>query len=141
MSFLGEEIPTCYVAVTQAGAPCYMQWLISSEYNDSILSRFNHVFPLLAPDEALLENAFTPEAYRGLGIMSFAMAHIAKKAESLNARWVITFVEKDNVPSLKGCKKAGFVPYLLRDDRWFLFHRRLTWTPLPDGTPYPFDAP
>jgi len=140
MSFLLENIPTCYVAVTGDDVPCYMQWLMSSEYNSSIRARFNHVFPELAPDEALLENAFTPESYRGMGIMSYAMAHIAKQAESFNARWVITFVAKENVPSLKGCKKAGFLPYLLRDDEWFLFRRKLAWTPLPEGSPYPFES-
>jgi len=140
MIFLREDIPTCYVAVMQDDTPCYMQWLMGSEHNDVIQKRFNHAFPLLAPDEALLESAFTPEAYRGMGIMSYAMAHIAKKAENFKARWVITFVEKDNVPSLKGCKRAGFVPYLLRDVRWFLFKRRITWIPLPKGSPYPFES-
>jgi hypothetical protein len=140
MSFLLENIPTCYVAVTGDNAPCYMQWLMSSKYNSSIQTRFNYVFPELAPDEALLENAFTPESYRGMGIMSYAMAHIAEHAEGLNARWVITFVAKENIPSLKGCKKAGFLPYLLRDDQWFLFRRKLTWTPLPEGSLYPFES-
>jgi len=140
MSFLREDIPTCYVGVMQDDTPCYMQWLMSSEHNDFIQKRFNHAVPLLAPDEALLENAFTPEAFRGMGIMAYAMAHIAKKAENFKARWVITFVEKDNVPSLKGCKRAGFVPYLLRDVQWYLFMRRITWIPLPKGSPYPFES-
>jgi hypothetical protein len=141
MSFLREGIPTCYVAVTQSDTPCYMQWLMSSECNDIIQIRFNHIFPLLAQNEALLENAFTPATYRGMGIMSYAMAHIAKKAENFKARWVITFVAKENVPSLKGCKRAGFIPYVLRDDQWFLFRRKLTWTSLPEGSPYPFETP
>jgi len=140
LSFLREGIPTCYVAVTQDGKPCFMQWLMSSEDNDKIQLRFNHGFPLLAPDEALVEKCFTPEAYRGLGIMSYAMALIAKKAERLNARRVITFVEVNNIASLKGCKKSGFVPYIIRDDRWFLFRRKLTWTSLPQGFLYPFET-
>jgi hypothetical protein len=140
ISFLRDNIPTCYVAVTEDDTPCYMQWLMSSEYNDSIQIRFNRVFPLLAPDEALLEDAFTPVAYRGMGIMSHAMALIANQAQAFQARWVITFVEQDNVASLKGCKKAGFVPYVLRDDRWLLFTRKLTWTLLPEGSLYPYEA-
>ena len=41
------------------------------------------------------------------------MAQIAERGTDLGARWVITFVTVDNIPSLKGCQRAGFVPYLL----------------------------
>lgn len=134
-----EQVPTCYVAVTPDDQPCYMQWLIGSGENERIRTFFAGGFPQLAPDEALLEYAFTLEAYRGQRIMPCAMAQIAQKAADFGARWVITFVIHNNIPSLKGCKRAGFMPYLLRHDRWRLFRRRLTFTRLPDGTPYPFD--
>jgi hypothetical protein len=140
MSLLREEVPTCYVAVKQDDTPCYMQWLFGSVSNDFIQRRFRHIFPILAPDEALLENAYTPAAYRGMGIMAYGMALVAKEAEKFHARYVITFVKFDNIPSLKGCKKAGFVPYLLREDVWILGRRKITFTPLPEGSPYPFDT-
>ena len=70
-------------------------------------------FPNLEPDEALLENAFTPVAYRGHGIMSAAMALIAERAADIGARNVLTFVGDDNIGSLKGCQRAGFHPHLL----------------------------
>ena len=136
---LQSKIPTCYVAVTPDGRPCYMQWLIGPSENDNVKKFFVDRFPLFAPDEALLEFALTLEAHRGQGIMPCAMAQIAKQAADLGARWVITFVMDDNIPSLKGCKRAGFVPYLTRREQWRLFHRRMTFTPLPPGTPYPFD--
>jgi RimJ/RimL family protein N-acetyltransferase len=41
------------------------------------------------------------------------MALIAEKADTLGARYVITFVAPDNVPSLKGCQRCGFSPDLL----------------------------
>ena len=56
-------------------------------------------FPNLEPDEALLENAFTPVAYRGHGIMSAAMALIAERAADIGARNVLTFVGTDNIAS------------------------------------------
>ncbi len=46
----------------------------------------------LPPNEALLEGAYTPASHRGLGIMPAAMALIAEKAETIGARYVITFV-------------------------------------------------
>jgi hypothetical protein len=138
-SFLEKGMQTCYVAVDVTGSPCYMQWLIGSSGNELLAKEYNGGFPRLAPDEALLENAFTPEKHRGYGIMPTAMARIAYKAKDINARYVITFVHHENIPSLKGCKRAGFSPYVLRRDRWFLFRRQLTFVPLPPGTPYPFD--
>jgi hypothetical protein len=131
LQMLKAYIPTCYVAVTPDNNPCYMQWLIGPSENAKVQSYFSGAVPLLGPDEALLESAFTPEAYRGLGIMPCAMAQIAQKAADFGARWVITFVSNDDIPSLKGCKRAGFAPYLIYKKRWRLFHRRLTFTPLP----------
>jgi len=134
------NIPTCYVAVTTDNTPAYMQWLMGSQQNESIQIFFNKTFPILKPDEALLENALTLAEFRGKGLMPAAMARIAERAVEVGARWVITFVGEDNIASLKGCKRAGFYPYMLRAERWFLFRRTLTFALLPEGTPYPFDA-
>lgn len=123
-------IPTCYVAVDDSnGAPCYFQWLMGPNENLKIQAYFPQSwFPVLQADEALLENAYTPPAYRGKGIMSAAMAIIAERAALIGCRYVITFVEKDNVPSLRGCKNAGFAPYIARLETRLLFntfkHRR-----------------
>src|SRR5438094_862646 len=46
----------------------------------------------------------------------------------------------DYVPALKGCQRSGFSPYLIRVDSWRLLRRRVTFEPLPPGTPYPFEA-
>jgi RimJ/RimL family protein N-acetyltransferase len=79
---------------------------------------FNNVFPHLEPDEMLLEGAYTPEKFRGKGIMPCAMAQISERAADRGARWVVTFVTEDNIPSLKGCDRAGFTPYIRRSVRW-----------------------
>ena len=127
------SIPTCYVAVTSDNTPAYMQWLMGYEQNESIQMFFNKAFPVLKPDEALLENALTLVEFRGKGLMPAAMAHIAERAVEIGARWVITFVEEHNIASLKGCKRAGFYPYMLRAERWFLFRRTLTLRCSPKG--------
>lgn len=102
----------CFVAVDQRdGTPCYMQWLIASTENAFV--RHMGGFPELHAHEALLENAYTPSKYRGLGIMSAAMALIAERGEDMGADYVLTFVDQHNIASLKGCQRAGFFPHLL----------------------------
>ncbi|MFN2570051.1 MAG: GNAT family N-acetyltransferase [Gemmatimonadales bacterium] len=136
---LHANIPTCWVAIAPDGRVCYMQWLIASKNNHRIRAQWGDLFPPLAADEALLEGAYTGAAYRGQGIMPHAMARIAEAARAFGARWVSTFVGDYNLASLKGCKKAGFVPYLKRVESWLLLRRTTEFTPLPTGTPYPFD--
>lgn len=134
------RLPTCWVAIAADGKPSYMQWLIASKDNPRIRAQWGNLFPELGPDEALLEGAYTPEAHRGQGIMPHAMGRIAEAAKNLGARYVITFVADHNTASLKGCKKAGFSPYVERRLSWLLFRRRVVSTPLPAGTPYPFEV-
>jgi hypothetical protein len=136
MELFQTGIPLCYVAIDQNGDPCYAQWLMSSVDNERIQKYFRGTFPVLAPDQALLEGAFTPESHRGKGIMPRAMALIAEGARNLGARYVITFVAEENIPSLKGCKRAGFVPYMLRKTKWRLLRPRVTFLPLPQRQPY-----
>jgi RimJ/RimL family protein N-acetyltransferase len=131
---LEAGIPQCYVAVdARDGTPCYFQWLMGAQQNDKIQAHFGEGwFPVLKPDEAILENAYTPVAYRGKGIMSEAMARIAELARGLGSRYVMTFVEVNNIASLKGCQKAGFAPYLLRTESRTCFHllRRRSLAPV-----------
>lgn len=132
LGMVHANIPTCYVAVTEDGKPCYMQWLIGYEDNQKIEEYSKGVFPPLKKHEALLEGAYSNPAYRGLRVMPMAMSLIAEKADEINARWVNTFVDITNIPSLKGCQRSGFKPYLLRKDRWFLFQRTITFHPVSD---------
>lgn len=132
LSMVDANIPTCYVAVTADDKPCYMQWLIGYDENHKIQEHFNGVFPALKKQEALLEGAYSSPDYRGLRIMPMAMSLIAEKATEIKARWVNTFVDVTNIPSLKGCQRSGFSPYLLRKDHWFLFHQTTTFHPITD---------
>lgn len=134
---LASDIQTCYVAVTEEGAPCYMQYLILPSENDKVQAVFQGLFPRLAEDEALLEGAFTLEECRGQGISPFVMEDLAQKARKEGARRLLTFVTCQNVPALKGCRRAGFVPTMLVNRRFRLFKRSFTFTPLPVGTRVP----
>jgi hypothetical protein len=133
--FLELRIGTCYVAVDDEEQVCYVQWLVGPEHNRLLDAHTN--LPLLQDGEALLENAFTPAALRGRGIMSCAMAQIAERATELPARWVITVVSENNVPSIKGCVKAGFDPYRLKLDGWRALRHRICYTDLPSGYALP----
>ena len=124
------QLQTCYVACTAEGEPTYRQWLISSDQNRRIQEFWNGSFPILDPQEALLENAYTVPEHRGKRIMPAAMAQIAEKGSEVGARYVITFVGIDNIPSLKGCKRSGFDPYVLRTEKWFLFEKRVEFQPV-----------
>lgn len=135
MEFFQAGIPLCYVAIDQSGEPCYAQWLMTSVDNGRIQQYFHGAFPVLAPDEALLEGAFTPESHRGKGIMPRAMALIAESARNFGARYAITFVTEENEASLKGCKRAGFVPYMLRKTKWRWLRPRVTSLPLAETHP------
>jgi hypothetical protein len=123
------NLPTCYVAVAPNSDICYMQWLMPATENEKIQANFKQ-FPLLNPDEALLEGAYTVPKYRNQGIMASASAQIAEKAKQFGARWAIRFVARHNEPSLKGCARAGFEPYVLRYVSWRMLHCRVTFVPI-----------
>ena len=127
LRLLRSGIGICYVGVAPDGQPCYMQWVMPSSENARLKAFFGNLYPRLGPEEALLEGAYTPDAYRGKGIMGAAMTQVAERAADVGARWVITFVDEQNQGSVKGCIRAGFVPYLRRRERFRLFYRRVTF--------------
>ena len=111
-AFVAKGPRAGFVAVDQrSGTPCHVQWLFGPVDNE-FLKRVGG-FPLLQPQQALLENVFTPLKYRGWGIMSAAMGLIAERAADIGAQEVLAFVDQNNIASLKGCQRAGFYPYLL----------------------------
>lgn len=124
---LHSGLRTCFVAIAEDGKPCYMQWVIPAADNEKLRSFFGNLYPVLGPEEALLEGAYTPEAYRGKGVMSAAMSHVAARAGDFGARWVITFVDEQNTASVKGCLRAGFTPYVKRYERFRLFYRQISF--------------
>ncbi|MBA3445842.1 MAG: GNAT family N-acetyltransferase [Gemmatimonadales bacterium] len=127
---LRSGLHTCYVAIAPDGKLCYMQWVIPASENERLRGFFGNLYPLIGRDEALLEGAYTPTAFRGKGIMGAAMAQVAERAAEFGARWVITFVDQQNAASIKGCLRAGFTPYLRRHEKFRLFYRQVKFDPL-----------
>lgn len=135
-AFLAKGAQNGFVAIDERnGTPCYVQWLFGA--GDNAFVRQLKGFPVLDPHQALLENAYTPPAYRGFGIMSAAMALIAERGADIGARHVLTFVGLENIASLKGCQRAGFNPLILHRSTRVGFGtvRRDRFDLLPEGDP------
>ena len=138
---LAQNIPTPFVAIDQSSSrPCFIQWAFDSSHNDFITHFFKGRFPRLKQGEVLLENAYTHPHYRGQGVMPVAMSLIADIIAARGAREVMTFVETTNIPSLKGCTRAGFQPFMIRKDLSLCggIKRYRTFNPIPPNTEIDF---
>lgn len=120
-------IQTCYVAETVHGDPCAALWLIAPTENTKIKNISNDTFPTLAGDEMLLEGLFTLEKYRNMHIMAHSIGRVLSMAKDSGTKKVISFVHHENKQSLQTLKRVGFVKYLVKREKWFLFFRTLTF--------------
>lgn len=44
----------------------------------------------------------------------------------------IAFVQEKNIASIKGFYRVGFNPYIIRQEEWFLFKRKISFLPIPE---------
>lgn len=119
LGVLKTSLPQGYVAVTTDNHVCYMQWLVSPSHREQLRTFRFRDFHSFDDDTVLLEFAYTFKRFRGLGIMAPAMAYIAEQGKG--AHWAVTYVDRSNIPSLRGCHSAGFLPHRLCCDSWRLF--------------------
>jgi hypothetical protein len=119
-----------YVAVTGNDEPCYFQSVFTYSQRDVVRQVFGKSFPELQPGQVMLEGALTPTAFRGKRIMPAAMARITDLVTNDETKEAITFVDFDNIPSLKGCVRSGYVPYCYRKNRWRFFRQSATFDPI-----------
>jgi hypothetical protein len=120
LGVLRAGLPQCYVTVTKDREVCNLQWLVTPEHRDRFRSIRFREMPAFDDDTVMLEFAYTFRRFRGLGIMAPVVAWVAEQHKA--ARWAITYVDRTNIPSLRGCRSAGFYPYLLSCDKWRFFH-------------------
>jgi len=123
-------IQTCYIAVTQAGEPCFLIWLFSSEQNAEAKALYGAEFTDLRPGEVLFERAFTLEGFRRKGIMSHVVARLAEIVRDQGARWAITYIYCDNKAALNGFEKAGFSVSASRIEQWRLLRHSFRVLPV-----------
>lgn len=130
---LGSNLPPPAVAIDADGKVCFMAWMLTSEDNEVIRARWGGMLPQLKPGEALVEGPFTAESHRGLGVMH-AYNAILDAARDSGVRYVMGFIGEHNIAQLKVAEVGRFLPYMKREERWFLFRRRVRFLPLSDAT-------
>lgn len=101
------------------GEPCAALWVFGPA--DNALVRHIGGFPDLGRDDVLLEGAYAPRAYRGVGVMPVATEMVAREAAAGGARYMHAFVGTGNRASLKSARRIGFDPHLLHTRRFRLF--------------------
>lgn len=126
------QIPECYVATTKENVTIYRQWLFTYESQEQVTDYFGSIFPTLAKNEAIIEGVFTHPDYRGLRIMSNAMSKILQQEHYKDLNRVIVFVEEKNISSLKGFYRIGFSPFILRQEVWCFFRRKVSFIQILD---------
>ena len=122
---LESGLQTCYVGVTEDGDPCYMQYLVFPEQNDVLEEAFGGLIPELGTEDALLEFAFTLEAYRAAGVMPAVVAHLGEEAKQRGARRLVTYIPEWNPHVLRFFRRIGFEPFATRRETYRLFRRRI----------------
>jgi len=131
---LGSDLPAPWVAVDPDGKVCYMQLLLTAQDNAAIRARWRGLLPQLQPDEALAEGPYVSPQHRRLGITQEAGKQILERARDSGVRYTIGFMGEWNDAILGVAEKAAFVPYLKREESWFLFRRRIRFVPLANAT-------
>ena len=116
-----------------------MQWVIGADQQNRFRPYFKGELAAYDNDTLLCEFSYTPERFRGHGIMAAALAEMIEQASLPGARWAITYVRTDNVASLKSCARAGFRPYMLRTESWRGFRLRQAFRLLEQQALYPFE--
>jgi len=126
-------VPTCYLVAMANGDLCSMQWLIDEDQNQMLDTVFPGEYPRLEQHEMMLWYIFMPRKYREKGILAYAISEVLKKAKKLNVTRVTTFIGDRDTALLEACKSVGFVPYLIRTERWRFFRKRLAFEGLSAG--------
>ena len=127
------SIPNCHVAITKDNNVVNRQWVFKHEQNEQVASYFGPIFPKLKENEALIEGVFTHPDYRGMRIMPNAIFQTLSLKEYTAVDRFIVFVDKNNIASLKAFRRIGFAPYILRQEKWYLFNRKVSFIAMPSG--------
>ena len=101
-----------------------MQWMIEPKENEKLQALTRGGLPIIADNEVLLENVFTLEPYREMGIELWTVKKLFQMALESGARRAILFVSRNNHLSLKMVLRMGFTPYLMKTDKYRWFSRK-----------------
>ena len=137
-----DNVPGGYVAVTDTGELAFMIWVIFGDQWPIFETHFKGNIPrALEPDECMFEFAYTFKKFRGMGVMSAAMILIVEEARRLRptARWGYNYIRQSNEPSLRGCRNAGFRPFMKREEHWRAMRLQQSFIQLTSASMFPFE--
>jgi hypothetical protein len=130
------------MAFTSAGEPAYINWVVFNTDWERFRPYFaGRLHRELESDECLFEFAYTFEKFRGLGVMGAALRMIVAEIahERPHVRWGYTYILDNNIPSLKGCRNAGFRLYMQREEYWRALRMRQVFSSPDRGNGFPFE--
>lgn len=108
--------------------PCHVQWVFDSSDNEKLALYYKGEYPALHAGEAILEHALTLPAYRRKGIHQKSRHQIIEiERENFKIRRFLSFINPNNIPSIKVAINQGFVPTMIRKEKWFLFKKKFVF--------------
>jgi hypothetical protein len=123
-SLCDAGVQTLYTATGPDGTPAYAQWLISAGDQDILHSCKPGRYPILAPNEVLLEGRYTFSRFRRGGVATNGAAQLLRLARAKGARTAFTYVAADNAPALHSSAQVGFrLDHVRRNIRRLGFRR------------------
>ena len=126
---LDSGIRTFYVAVTEIDEPVFMQALIFAADNDRFDAAFGGMVPPLAPDDAMIDFAFTLEEYRASGAMPWTLQQLAELAREAGAKRLWAWLPEENVAMNRFFRRVGFTQRGVRRERYRLGRRTVSFAP------------
>ena len=121
------QIPTCYVCTTLNDEPCAMCWLIEHTSNAMLKSHYKGGLFELKDKEVLCEGIYVHNAFRNKKLMQYLTLRLFEKAAKNEAQKAFAFVADTNNVSLKGSKVIGWEKVGIKEVKWILFNRSITY--------------
>ena len=98
----------------------YLQWIIYPEDNEMLQKQFPGRYPAIHPSQVLLENAFTFPDNRGLGYYYYISSLLLEQVKREGYKFALSYVQTDNLDSLKSTLRMGFQITQIYQERRFL---------------------
>ena len=114
---LETDLKTCYVVEDAERNVRFLQWLVPAAENEKLQMYFGDWYPMLAPDEGLMESAYVFPKYRGTGVLAYAVKRILDVASRSGMKRIVTMIPSWNSNSLASFLKLGFQPHQIRVER------------------------
>jgi hypothetical protein len=106
--FFRNGFKNCYALRSKTGFLAHIQWLVLPEENDVISAHYRRLFLPLGRSEIMIENAFTFQRFRGLGLFAYATRHLLNLGRQQGYKLASTYVRSEKIASLNELIRLGF---------------------------------